>query len=374
MTTVLDPTGLEFRVPATTFENVKFQYREYLGIEIFKDDGINNNLGAAMINSNVIRSSLSDDYSMWENSEEFIGSADEETAKDYAWSIGTRPFFADEKFVDLNQDGFLGNGEPMYRDTDFSNTITTGDIRINDITIDTEIRLSIVSYPAGSRVVAGDTDIAMQTNYPAIWTPRTMPVSVRYTDLPHGCEPANGTFDIGEPIYFNPALAAGPNSSLQQQLQRHCSTSVGKHMGSSKLDTDERIPSQLAVVADLQLIHSCFMPELLKLHGQTLSVHRLVQLQQGLTAVCQSSPKPLFLAQFKPSSLTFISDQRLAHSPTLEQSASFSDTSTIRTTMSSSSNQTMTTRHLTDLSLVVDAVVTSTQTALLQSTLSELRW
>lgn len=205
MTTVLDPTGLEFRLPGTTFENVKFQYREYLGLEVFKDDGLNNNLGTSINNTDVVRASLSDDYSMWTTTEEFIGSQDEETAKDYSWSIATRPFFADEMYIDLNSDGFVGNGEPMYRDVDISGNITAGDIRINDIQIDNAN--NIISYAAGSRVTIGDMDLGMQ-NISAIWTLRSIPLSVRYNDQQHGCEPPNRTYDIGEPIYFNPALAS----------------------------------------------------------------------------------------------------------------------------------------------------------------------
>lgn len=205
MTTVLDPTGLEFRVPATVFENIKFQYREYLGIEIFKDDGLNNNLGSSINNTDVVRASLSDDYAMWSTTEEFIGAQDEETAKDYSWSIATRPFFADEMYIDLNGDGFVGNGEPMYRDVDVSATISAGDIRINDIKVDNT--LSIIAYAAGSIVTAGDIDVAMRAITP-IWTLRSIPLSVRYNDQQHGCEPPNRTYDIGEPIYFNPALAS----------------------------------------------------------------------------------------------------------------------------------------------------------------------
>lgn len=205
MTTVLDPTGLEFRVPGTTFENVKFQYREYLGLEVFKDDGLNNNLGSGINNTDVVRASLSDDYSMWTTTEEFVGSQDEETAKDYGWSIATRPFFADEMYIDLNSDGFVGNGEPMYRDVDVSGNISAGDIRINDIKIDNQN--NIIAYAAGSRVTAGDMDLGMQ-NLSPIWTLRSIPLSVRYNDQQHGCEPPNRTYDIGEPIYFNPALAS----------------------------------------------------------------------------------------------------------------------------------------------------------------------
>ena len=59
-TTALDPTGLEFRVPSTTFENIKLLNREYIGVEIFKDNGINNNKGDVISGSdqNSIRSSL----------------------------------------------------------------------------------------------------------------------------------------------------------------------------------------------------------------------------------------------------------------------------------------------------------------------------
>lgn len=203
-TTVLDPTGSEFRVPATTFENLKFDYREYLGVEIFKDNGINNNLGSGFIDPNVIRSSLSDDYSMWYTTEQFVGAKDEETAKDYAWSTATRPFFSDEMYIDLNGDGALGLGEPMYRDVDLSGNISKGDIRINDITIDNSF--VVVSYAAGSRVTAGDVDVAQQTVFG--WVLRSIPVSVRYYDQQHGCEPANRTYDIGEPIYFIPSMAS----------------------------------------------------------------------------------------------------------------------------------------------------------------------
>ncbi|HOJ16836.1 MAG TPA: hypothetical protein PLC43_06690, partial [Caldisericia bacterium] len=43
--TVLDPDGSKFNIPATTFQNVKLNYREYIGVQIWKDNGIDNNAG-----------------------------------------------------------------------------------------------------------------------------------------------------------------------------------------------------------------------------------------------------------------------------------------------------------------------------------------
>ncbi len=211
-TTVLDPNGIEFRVPATVFENIKLEYREYIGVEIFKDDGINNNLGGVPAGTaqNCLRSSLSDDYDMWNDTEEYIGCNDEDVAKDYFWSTAgaTRPFFADERFVDVNNDGMLGANEPMYRDLDNSLTPSVGDVRINDITIDHNIAggTNVISYQAGSIVTEGDRDVLPP---PYTWQLVNIPPAVRYRDLPHGCEPANNQYDIGEPVYFNPALATG---------------------------------------------------------------------------------------------------------------------------------------------------------------------
>ncbi len=227
-TTVLDPTGLEFRVPATTFEDIKLEYREYIGLEIFRDDGINNNLGDTPVTTNVIRGTLADDYIMYEATEDFVGSVDEEIAKDYHWSIATLGFSADERFVDLNLDTQLGAGEPMYRDTDLSDTVTEGDIRITDVVVETNIGGtggSIVNYGAGSRVTQGDVDIG---HFAAVGELIDIPVSVRFKDLPHGCIPENRQYDIGEPIYYNPAL--GSASTVQMLYANDFTDPVGNPM------------------------------------------------------------------------------------------------------------------------------------------------
>ena len=88
----------------------------------------------------------------------------------------------------------------MYRDVDGSLTISAGDLRINDISIDWGG--NVISYTAGSRVTVGDRDVGL-------WPFFNIPQSVRFHDMSHGCEPANGVYDIGEPIYYNPILGAG---------------------------------------------------------------------------------------------------------------------------------------------------------------------
>lgn len=69
--TVLDPTGNSFFIPATTFHNVKLKYREYIGVEIFKDNGIDNHLGINLSENELYEQNLSDDYMDERTGEEF---------------------------------------------------------------------------------------------------------------------------------------------------------------------------------------------------------------------------------------------------------------------------------------------------------------
>ena len=77
--TALDPTGYMFNIPATTYQDIRLAFREYIGVEIFQDDGFDNNLGVNDIDSlppkkDVLFSyNLSDDYKPGIRGEEFIG-------------------------------------------------------------------------------------------------------------------------------------------------------------------------------------------------------------------------------------------------------------------------------------------------------------
>ncbi|MEZ4811885.1 MAG: hypothetical protein R2883_00070 [Caldisericia bacterium] len=202
-TTVLDPTGFEFEVPATTFENIKLEYREYLGLEIFKDDGINNNVGEPQFTVNCVRGDIVDDYYMYDSTEEFVGADDVEAQLDFEWSRQTQPFSNLEMFVDVSGEGALGVGEPIYLDEDLSYTVSAGDLRITDVEVVRD-NSNIIAYPAGSRVTAGDADVDFFSTFPAIGDPELspMPAGVEYYDQAHGCVPPNDTYDIGEPIYY----------------------------------------------------------------------------------------------------------------------------------------------------------------------------
>jgi hypothetical protein len=92
--TVLGPDPTAFSVPATTFQNIKLEYREYLGVEIWFDNGVNNNLGSQLITRPAGFTALPtppppaminnafDDYYPGLVGELFVGAQDSETDTD----------------------------------------------------------------------------------------------------------------------------------------------------------------------------------------------------------------------------------------------------------------------------------------------------
>jgi hypothetical protein len=78
--TVLDPTGSLFNIPATTFQNINLKYREYIGVEIWKDNGFDNNIGMNIGETPpsldlLYPNNLSDDYREGRTGEEFLGAS-----------------------------------------------------------------------------------------------------------------------------------------------------------------------------------------------------------------------------------------------------------------------------------------------------------
>ena len=90
--TVLDPNGNSFFIPASTFHNVKLNYREYIGVEIFKDNGIDNHLGVNLPQDNLYEQNLSDDYFDERMGEEFLGAVNAVNAKDYGLPLQPFPW------------------------------------------------------------------------------------------------------------------------------------------------------------------------------------------------------------------------------------------------------------------------------------------
>ncbi len=83
--TVLGPEPDKFAVPACTFEDIKLDYREYLGIEIFHDTAYNNFLNQGQLTGsvyNVVNNNNSDDYHRGETSNLFLGASVSEVDMD----------------------------------------------------------------------------------------------------------------------------------------------------------------------------------------------------------------------------------------------------------------------------------------------------
>ena len=79
--TVLAPRGDEFQYPSTTFQDVKFKYREYLGLQVWHDDNKDCNLGLQETGpvppgENLFMLNLSDDYRHGKTGEAHIGMKD----------------------------------------------------------------------------------------------------------------------------------------------------------------------------------------------------------------------------------------------------------------------------------------------------------
>jgi len=156
--TVLGAKSTDFQVPATTFHNIKPEYRGWLGVEIFRDDGVNN------INNSIgqcFAQNLTDDYKANEACEAFVGASATGTT-DNDTGLPLRMFPANFYFHDEGGPGF-GCGEAIYENVNtgqdpFNNDIVNvGDVRLVDMTLN--VGGSIVHYNAGSTVTAGDVDI-----------------------------------------------------------------------------------------------------------------------------------------------------------------------------------------------------------------------
>ena len=138
--TVLDPTGTMFFAPATTFHNIKLKYREYIGVEIWKDDGVNANLyGGSCTPYN-----LSDDYQPGRSGEEFIGMKNSESDTDAYLSLTAFPLTY--KFYSSGAAQF-GCGATIYNDLDGSLNVSSGDVRLNSITV--TVGDTVITYEAG---------------------------------------------------------------------------------------------------------------------------------------------------------------------------------------------------------------------------------
>ncbi|MCK5744054.1 MAG: hypothetical protein KAH30_04895, partial [Caldisericia bacterium] len=191
--TVLGATATDFQVPATTFHNINPNYRGWLGVEIFRDDGvnnINNPLGSCFAQN------LTDDYKAEEACEAFVGASATGTT-DTDTGLTITPFLADFYFHDEGGVGY-GCGEGIYRNINtgqdpFSNDIVNnGDIRMNTMTI--SAGGTILTYQAGSIVTTGDIDVGF--------------ILTQFSNTGYFDTNNDSDFDDGEWIYYDTDTSA----------------------------------------------------------------------------------------------------------------------------------------------------------------------
>ncbi len=152
--TVLDPTGSKFFAPATTFHNIKLKFRSYIGVQIWKDDGVNANIAG----SGVARPhNLSDDYISGQSGEEFLGMKNQENDTDALLPLTPLPPLV--KFYSAVSSDRLGCGAAIYQDSDDNNIVSAGDKRINHVRV--TIGGIVVDYPPASFVAEGDADVGL---------------------------------------------------------------------------------------------------------------------------------------------------------------------------------------------------------------------
>jgi len=149
--TVLDPSGREFFAPATTFHNIRLKYREYIGVEIWKDNGVNVNEFGGNTRSN----NLSDDYKAGETCEEFLGM--KQGTSDTDAYLFLTPIPVTDRFYSSTGSTRYGCQGPIYRDFDDSHTVSTGDLRVTSIHVN--MGETIINYGAGTTVAEGDSDV-----------------------------------------------------------------------------------------------------------------------------------------------------------------------------------------------------------------------
>lgn len=162
--TVLDP-GLDperyYLLPGTTFNNLHFSYREYIGVEIFLDNGVDNSIGINDLNDVVTPLDLSDDYREGRTCEQFLGAKS---------GIGTLDLGRRLERIKLNYKFYnasleipprYGCGEAIYYVADPNRyVISAGDKRFTDV--DLVVGGVHISYKRNTVVADGDADVGLE--------------------------------------------------------------------------------------------------------------------------------------------------------------------------------------------------------------------
>jgi hypothetical protein len=260
--TLLDPDGLTFTIPATTFHDVSVKYRSYIGVQIFADNGLDVNLGANLVSDTLFAQNGSDDYRTGRTGEEFLGAVNGNYSFDYNRMLTT--FQGNEFFFDLKEDytdplkpnlevndpdcsyykeNDFGCNTPIYRkislppdyqleviqlmgiDFFIKYVLEPGDIRLTPVTMERNGQRA--SYPANSVVTAGDLDL--DPNY---WL-KPMPATIQYYNMTDETTD-NIEYNEGDPIYrSNDSVVNTGDIRLSEleygRIKYLCNTDVGEY-------------------------------------------------------------------------------------------------------------------------------------------------
>ncbi len=195
--TLLDPDGRSFFIHTTTFHNVQPQYREYLGLEIFCDNGYDNLVTPNPANVNTIPLNLSDDYIRGTACEAYLGATNRGVDLDLNRPLSPLVGAPDlPMFYDTNLDGVFGCAEPIYFDLDGNGIVSDKDRRGSPINMRTGqvTNGGIFTYPAGSSVVRGDVDEGRILAFFAL-------TDKYYDELHPISRLPSGVYEFGENIY-----------------------------------------------------------------------------------------------------------------------------------------------------------------------------
>lgn len=136
-----------------------------------------------------------------------------------------RSFAANEKYYDYDFTATFTTIDWIYRDVDNSGTVTAGDKRLSNVTINNK------SYPAGSTVLASDTDIGLILNMIDSTAPQPI---YRYVDSDN-----SGTYSPFERIYDdwdNSGTITASDKRIRTPSLRFYNTDTSKEPGIDSCD------------------------------------------------------------------------------------------------------------------------------------------
>ncbi|MCE5222845.1 copper amine oxidase N-terminal domain-containing protein [bacterium] len=155
--TVLDPALDKERyhlLPGTTFHNVKFQYREYLGVQVFWDSAYDNNIGFNHPQDYLNAQDLDLNLVEERTGEQYVGAQDYSSVLDLGRILEKIP--DTYKYHDTTGNGY-GCGESIYwMSNPNKQVVEAGDKRFTDVDmVQNNVR---IHYKRNTLVAPGDAD------------------------------------------------------------------------------------------------------------------------------------------------------------------------------------------------------------------------